>query len=78
MCYFVCNFFVQCSCTMELVRELVLKALLALPNDILVKVVKVMDCLIQDCGVETVGDLLLLQENDLHATLKPVQIRKLL
>lgn len=59
---------------MENIKTVVQSALPGLTPDI---VNTVLTCL-QDCGVESVDDLALVEERDLAGCLKPIQIRKLL
>jgi len=59
---------------MDAVKTIIERALPGLAPELLDTVVS---CL-QDCGVETVADLELLEELDLAGCLKPIQIRKLL
>lgn len=69
------HFFCLSCCGMESVKDFVIRLLPSLSNEVFEQL---MDCMINDCGVETVDDIQLLEENDLRPVLKPVQIRKLL
>jgi len=60
---------------MDAVQNVVTRALPNLEEPSLLAAV--LGCL-QECGVETVEDLSLVEEKDLLSCLKPIQIRKLL